>query len=1033
MADFAFNASASNRASDRYDGRDYEIELAALPKTRAPYVSRNSTWNADDDADDISLIKHDRTRSKSGLSATERAVRVVSQTPTVASNRLKRRKLQGWKFGVTCSAWTAFSVLILNLILTIIAAAKFGSIEGVGTALEGSCDSVNSWTTWLHILINALSSILLSASNYTMQCLCSPTRKEIDEAHAKGDWMDIGVASVRNIWRIRWSRRIVWWCLALSSVPIHLLYNSAIFKTLDANEYTMAIVNPDFLTGGSDFNTLYETNYGYNTSIDSLSTLSYMQSFFANSSTDASLVQKLSNSDCIAAYGTGFVSGRNHVLAVTSKTSTAANHTVYGTDEAEYEFDGTGSGQPYFWICTDQPYRPGYNCDVPTARRNATNWTINNAKIDYCLSQIAPSHCKLQFSLHILITVILMNAGKAACMFLTLYRQREATLVTVGDALSSFLDRPDELTKGRCLMGKVDVSKGPLSWKAKGVKNTPNTNPLPITYYAPIRRRWFAGATVRRWCVTMGLCTGALITAAALLGVGTANTQAYLSGGSVFGLGFGAVDSRSLVNAGLPQSGSGGLVSAVLLANLPQAIVSFLYLTYNGLFTSMLLSHEYSKFAMDGRKKPLRVTTPHGQQRSTYYLQLPYTYSLPLLITSGTLHWLISQSIFLARISVYNDGVSSDQSDTSSVGYSCLPILLVILLGTAMLAFALSMGCRKFASHIPVAGSCSVAVSAACHPPKGDVDAGYLPVRWGEVKVQESDMGHSAFESGERLAISIMTSSTKDHWSAEKYSSAASFVPQLTTTVLSYLDVQPNDRVLDIGCGDGQISIQIATTASSGQVLGLDASQSFVSTASEKYASKNCTYKLQDCTRIDECSDAIDGSWDKVFSNAALHWILRNPDTRVAVFRDAHKALKSGGKLVFEMGGKGNVGEIQAAFISALSHAGLSIDKARAANPWFFPSVDWMSKTLSDVGFEVEKCELEYRPTKCNPETTDGSGGLVGWLRLMGAQFLEAVSEDKREAVLKEVSETLETVVTREEDGSKWLGYTRLRAVARKR
>ncbi|TKA83796.1 hypothetical protein B0A55_00078 [Friedmanniomyces simplex] len=1049
MADFTFNPAAAHSASDRYDGRDYEIELSALPRTR------NSAWN---DEDDISLIRHDRKSSKPGLGPTERAVRVVSQTPTAVSNRQKRRKLQGWRFGVTCSAYTAFSVLMLNFILTIVAATKFGSVKGVGTAFTGSCDTVNSWTTWLHILINALSSILLSASNYTMQCLCSPTRKEIDEAHAKGDWMDIGVASVRNIWKIRWTRRVVWWCLALSSVPIHLLYNSAIFKTLDANEYIAATVNSDFLKG-QPFNAVFNTSSGYTELIGNFGQTQLMQSFFAQNLQNASLVQNLSNSDCMAAYGTGFVLGHNHVLAMTSARENVSNHTVFSWNQGTYNLNQGGGAPPYGWICTDDlGYYGGGGCDVPTARRNASNWTINNAKIDYCLAQITPSHCKLQFSLHILVTVILMNACKSACMFLTLYRQKDATLVTIGDALSSFLDRPDALTKGRCLMAKVDVSKGPLRWKAHGVKNTPNTKPLPITYYAPLRRRWFAGATILRWCITMGLCAVALITGCALLGVGATNTQSYLSGQSVFSLGFGAVDSRSLINANLPQGGASGLVSAVLLANLPQAIVSFLYLTYNGLFTSMLLCHEYSKYAAAERRKPLRVTTPHGQQRTTYYLQLPYTYSLPLLVASGTLHWLISQSIFLARLSIYNDGENSDQTDYSEVGYSCLPILCVVLLGTAMLFFALGMGCRKFASNIPVAGSCSVALAAACHPPKHDEDAAFLPVRWGEVvdfSGEEDEIRHCSFTSEEVQAMTpgrlyagsrhdveidsdlrrrhdIMATSTKDHWSAEKYSSAADFVPKLTSTVLSYLDVQPTDRVLDIGCGDGQLTVQIAAAASSGQVLGLDASQSFISTAQEKYSGKNCTYKLHDCTHLDRCPEAVDGSWDKVFSNAALHWILRNPDARVNVFRDAHKALKAGGKLVFEMGGKGNVGEVQAAFTAALMHAGLSIEAAREAKPWFFPSVEWMSQTLSEVGFEVEKCELEYRPTKCSPENADGSGGLVGWLRLMGAQFLEAVGEEKREAVLKEVCEVLETVVTREEDGSKWLGYTRLRAVARK-
>ena len=278
-----------------------------------------------------------------------------------------------------------------------------------------------------------------------------------------------------------------------------------------------------------------------------------------------------------------------------------------------------------------------------------------------------------------------------------------------------------------------------------------------------------------------------------------------------------------------------------------------------------------------------------------------------------------------------------------------------------------------------------------------------------------------------------MADSAKDHWSTERYKNAASFVPQLTSTVFSYLDVQPQDRVLDIGCGDGQLSKKIAQAASSGQVLGLDASQSFIATAQKEYTASNCTFELQDCTRLAQCSEAVNGSWDKVFSNAALHWILRNPKTRRDVFHDAYDALKPGGKLVFEMGGKGNVAEIQTAFIAALVHAGLSIDEARAASPWFFPSVDWMTQALVDVGFEVEKCELEYRPTALNPNTADKSGGLIGWLRLMGARFLEVVPDGKREAVLQEGCDVLETVVTREEDGSQWIGYVRLRAVARKK
>lgn len=273
----------------------------------------------------------------------------------------------------------------------------------------------------------------------------------------------------------------------------------------------------------------------------------------------------------------------------------------------------------------------------------------------------------------------------------------------------------------------------------------------------------------------------------------------------------------------------------------------------------------------------------------------------------------------------------------------------------------------------------------------------------------------------------------KDHWSSTAYQSAAGFVPKLTSKVVSYLDVQPTDRILDVGCGDGPLTAQIAQAAPQGQVLGLDASRSFIATAEETFTAPNCTFRLQDCTALESCADAVDGSWDKVFSNAAMHWILRNPDTRIRFFDNVFRALKPGGVFVFEQGGGGNVAEVQAAAVAALTRAGLSLDEAREASPWFFPTTEWMRQTLSEAGFAVETCELEYRPTKLTAERDDQSGGLVGWARLFCAQYLEKVDEGKRESVLAEICGILDQVVAREADGSKYMGYVRLRAVARKK
>ncbi|EME79722.1 uncharacterized protein MYCFIDRAFT_115582, partial [Pseudocercospora fijiensis CIRAD86] len=664
----------------------------------------------------------------------------LSITSTLRSQ--KKRKLSGWHFGVRVCAWTATTVGVMNTILLIAAAAKFPVLDGIGVAYEGSCEVVDHWTTWLHILINGLSSLLLSASNYTMQALAAPTRAEVDRAHAKGDWVDIGVASVRNLSRIKWLRIVLWWILAVSSVPIHLLYNSAAFKTIDGGNFSTKIplVNPPSTVTPDD-------DEYYVTMPSDTSFLPSLQKWWGQNYDNETLVERLNNTDCINAYGTNFVTGRNHLLTITTETGDQAkNETLFMVEGTTDYYD---SELRYRWMC-ENDYNSSHTfqlkCATSTLKKHVDNWTINGRKIDYCLSQITPSHCELQFSVQILVAVIVMNVLKSVAMFVTLYQQKDATLVTVGDAVASYLDQPDDLTKGRCLMSRKDIK----SWKLNPNEKKPNTDPMPVTFY-PEKTTWFFRAASKgRWITAFTLIISAIITTASLLGMGTSQLQG--DGASPFRIGFGSIDSRAFISTELPESGASGLISSILLANLPQAIASFLYLLYNSLLSSMLLAKEWSSYAL--RRKPLRVSHPHGQQRSTYYLQLPLRYSAPLLLISATLHWMISQSIFLARINTYYDGNPTEGDDMSSVGYSCPPILVTMLIGIVLLFVALAMGFRKFGSQMPIASSCSVAIAAACHRPQDDADAAYLPVQWGEVESErEDEIGHCSFTSGPVLPL----------------------------------------------------------------------------------------------------------------------------------------------------------------------------------------------------------------------------------------------------------------------------------------
>lgn len=130
----------------------------------------------------------------------------------------------GWRVGVITFAVAALLVFIFNLAVTAWAVAKHPpDKDGTGTIYEGKCSKVRSVNTGAHLLINALSIILLSGSNYCMQCLSAPTRADVDSAHAAGVWLDIGIPSFRNL---RWisPERVALWCLlGLSSLPLHLL------------------------------------------------------------------------------------------------------------------------------------------------------------------------------------------------------------------------------------------------------------------------------------------------------------------------------------------------------------------------------------------------------------------------------------------------------------------------------------------------------------------------------------------------------------------------------------------------------------------------------------------------------------------------------------------------------------------------------------------------------------------------------------------------------------------------------------------
>ena len=189
-------------------------------------------------------------------------------------------------------------------------------------------------------------------------------------------------------------------------------------------------------------------------------------------------------------------------------------------------------------------------------------------------------------------------------------------------------------------------------------------------------------------------------------------------------------------------------LESVFLANSPQLLFSFLYYLYNGLVTCMLAAEEQSHYGK--ARKSLRVSAPEGHQRSSWFLSVPYRYGIPLTLTSGLLHWLISQALFLVRVVMYEENGGEAGSDTvSGVGFSPIGIVMALTLATILVLVLVALGLlRKYPggeTAVPLMGTSSAAISAACHPPKEDKYAHLLPVSWGVVGVDEDGARRFAF------------------------------------------------------------------------------------------------------------------------------------------------------------------------------------------------------------------------------------------------------------------------------------------------
>jgi SAM-dependent methyltransferase len=215
---------------------------------------------------------------------------------------------------------------------------------------------------------------------------------------------------------------------------------------------------------------------------------------------------------------------------------------------------------------------------------------------------------------------------------------------------------------------------------------------------------------------------------------------------------------------------------------------------------------------------------------------------------------------------------------------------------------------------------------------------------------------------------------TGQDWRAERYQRHAGFVPELGMPVVELLAPRPGERILDLGCGDGALTARLVEAGC--RVVGVDAAPDMIRQARERGL---------DAHLADGQALSFAAAFDAVFSNAALHWMKRDP---AAVVAGVARALVPGGRFVGEMGGHGNVAAIVTALVAVLDARGLD---GAAAIPWYYPTPDEYGALLERAGFAVERIELFPRPT---PLPT----GMAGWLDTFAEPFLGRLPEAERGA-----------------------------------
>ncbi|KAJ5109388.1 hypothetical protein N7456_006063 [Penicillium angulare] len=525
-----------------------------------------------------------------------------------------------WQDPVRWCIWGNVAVLAINIIFTVAAvgvSASKGNNHGFGsiTMYRGSCKTAQYMKIGLHLLLNVLSVAMTATSSYCCTILMAPSRSDVDEAHAKGTWLSIGVSSWRNFWNLKAQSQVLWVSLLATSMIMQMVYNSVVYSSLNANTYPAIVAPLNFVSNNSVPTSYYEDINCFPESFLNW-TIADLRADILNGT-----FEYLSKEDCLNSYATSYVSNRRTVVLVTKDSLSGDGIPIAGygypggiTDmdpsknmtpnlfASNYDYGQSNVG--FDWMCyaggpdagscsgsfinsqgewnvsgqqcarltsvnlynvnPDSLYSDisfdrssltgGYDSMERQLNGTGVNWTDNEIKdllsyvdsnpapgqmreyinhtswvksvqeyaskakvvqadgsqepvrghinvstyypslsnigngarvevtVDHCLSQKSDEECSIFYQVPIALTVIICGVIKVICMLLLLRINRVELLLTIGDAISSFLQRPDPTTRNWCsLSSDVVLSNKECPWNAAN-KSFEKGNFVPQEY-----------------------------------------------------------------------------------------------------------------------------------------------------------------------------------------------------------------------------------------------------------------------------------------------------------------------------------------------------------------------------------------------------------------------------------------------------------------------------------------------------------------------------------------------------------------------